>query len=90
MQDDASLLHEDKETADTWVNDPLTWNDVYAKKPLEYLEAIAVGETPRWDSEKGGYSYGDSTSNEASFGGTTKKEYSDPQLHEEPADDMPF
>jgi hypothetical protein len=90
MQDDASLLHEDKETADTWVNDPLTWNDVYAKKPLEYLEAIAVGETPRWDSEKGGYSYGDSTSNEASFGGATKKEYSDPQLHEEPADDMPF
>jgi hypothetical protein len=57
---------------------------------LEYLEAIAVGETPRWDSDKGGYVYGDSTSGEASFGGTTKKEVLDPQLHDEPADDMPF
>jgi len=41
MYDDPTPVHEDKETADTWVNDELTWRDVYSKKPVEYLEAIA-------------------------------------------------
>ena len=27
-----------------WVKDELTWEDVYSKKPVEYLEAIARGE----------------------------------------------
>ena len=27
----------------------LTWQDVYAQKPVEYLEAIARGETPVWE-----------------------------------------
>ena len=90
MHDDPAPLSNDKELSDSWVNDPTTWNDVYAKKPLEYLEAIAIGETPRWDSEKGGYVYGDSSSSESSFGGTTNREVLDPQYHDEPADDMPF
>jgi hypothetical protein len=56
------LFTQKKNKQDAWINDELTWNDVYSKKPVEYLEAIARGETPKWDSEKGGYVYGDARS----------------------------
>ena len=70
MYDDPAPLHEDKETMDSWVKDELTWKDVYSKKPVEYLEAIARGETPRWSSELGKYVYGDE-SGEMTMGGPT-------------------
>lgn len=88
MYDDPTPVHEDKETSSNWITDELTWEDVYSKKPVEYLEAIARGETPRWDSEKGGYVYGDSSESETTIGG--KKDYSDPQSNDDPDDDLPF
>jgi hypothetical protein len=87
MYDDPAPVHTDKDVATSWINDELTWNDVYSKKPVEYLEAIARGETPRWDSEKGGYVYGNSTEEETTLGGG---EYSDPQANDSPDDEMPF
>jgi hypothetical protein len=91
MYDDAQPLHEDKVQSNAWVNDELTWRDVYSKKPTDYLEAIARGETPRWDSEKGGYVYGDSSSEEFSMGGgSSVSSYKDPQENAEPDQDMPF
>lgn len=89
MYDDPAPIHEDKETTDNWVNDELTWEDVYSKKPVEYLEAIARGETPKWDSEKGGYVYGNSEESEVSIGGK-KETYVDPQANDDEDDDMPF
>jgi len=88
MYDDPAPLHTDAEQSKAWINDELTWTDVYSKKPVEYLEAIARGETPRWDNEKGGYVYGDSTTSEEMFGGSSK--YSDPQAEMEPSEDLPF
>ena len=88
MYDDPAPVHEDKETAESWIKDELTWEDVYSKKPVEYLEAIARGETPRWDSEKGGYVYGNSSESELVLGGDDK--YSDPQMNAEPDEDLPF
>jgi hypothetical protein len=85
MYDDPAPLHEEKETMDSWVKDELTWKDVYSKKPVEYLEAIARGETPRWSSELGKYVYGDE-SGEMTMGGTI----SDPQAGDEPDGDLPF
>jgi hypothetical protein len=90
MYDDAAPVHEDKEIAESWINDELTWEDVYSKKPVEYLEAIARGETPKWNSEKGGYDYGDSSEDETSFGGVKSSGYEDPQADAEGDDDMPF
>jgi hypothetical protein len=87
MYDDPSPVHADKEVGSSWITDELTWEDVYSKKPVEYLEAIARGETPRWDSEKGGYVYGDSSESEVMLGGES---YSDPQVNAEPDEDMPF
>jgi hypothetical protein len=85
MYDDPAPLHEDKETMDSWVKDELTWKDVYSKKPVEYLEAIARGETPRWSQDLGKYVYGDE-SGEMTMGGTI----SDPQAGDEPDGDLPF
>jgi len=87
MHDDPSPVHADAETAKAWTEDPLTWADVYSKKPVEYLEAIARGETPRWSSDLGKYVYGDSTANEETIGGSS---YSDPQADAEPDGDLPF
>jgi hypothetical protein len=91
MYEDQALLHEDKEIMSGWLDDELTWNDVYAKKPVEYLEAIAIGETPMWSTELKKYVYGESA--DISIGGTkTKQEIPvvDPQVNEEPAEDLPF
>ena len=88
MYDDATPIHTDEPTGKSWVNDELTWRDVYSKKPTEYLEAIARGETPRWDSDKGGYVYGNSESAEMSMGGGSS--YNDPQAESEPDGDLPF
>jgi hypothetical protein len=86
MHDDPTPVHADAETAKAWTEDPLTWMDVYSKKPVEYLEAIARGETPRWSSDLGKYVYGDSSSDEGTIGGS----YVDPQAEAEPDGDLPF
>ena len=94
MYDDPSPTHKDSKKASTWINDELTWEDVYSKKPIEYLEAIAKGDTPRWDTEKGGFVYSNSETSEVSMGGTkpskTNKEVSDPQLNDEVDEELPF
>lgn len=92
MYDDPAPLHEDEETKKSWSNDELTWRDVYSKKPVEYLEAIARGETPKWSTELGKYTYGDSTESVESFGGTKAKTevYADPQVNDEIDEDLPF
>ena len=87
MRDDPSPVHTDAETAKSWVEDPLTWADVYSKKPVEYLEAIARGETPRWSQELGKYVYG-SEAAEITMGGSST--IVDPQANDEPDGDLPF
>ena len=53
MPEDPSPLHEDNTIAKGWVDDSLVWSDVYSKKSEEYLEMVAKGESPRWDSVTG-------------------------------------
>ncbi len=48
-------------------------------------------EVPRWDSDKGGYVYGNDEQNTESFGGgKAAVPYSDPQANSEPDEDLPF
>jgi len=90
MYDDPAPLHSDKEIMEGWLQDELTWKDVYSKKPVEYLEAVAVGETPIWNSELKKYVYGEEA--EISLGGTQKDETPivDPQANDEPSEELPF
>ena len=92
MYDDPTPVHADPIQASAWVTDELTWNDVYSKKPVEYLEAIAEGKTPKWDNDKGGYVYGDEEVSQTSIGGSKAKEATivDPQVNDEPDGDLPF
>ena len=91
MYDDPTPVHADKDQAKEWITDELAWTDVYSKKPVEYLEAIARGETPKWDNDKGGYVYGDSTESEETIGGTkTSKKVVDPQADADVDTDLPF
>ena len=50
LNDDPSALHSDANVAKTWLDDELTWSDVYSKKGDDYLEMVARGEVPRWDT----------------------------------------
>ncbi len=86
MQDDSSVLSEDKDTLKSWVEDELSWEDVYSKKPVEYLEAIARGETPKWDSVTQKYIYGEAAENLASESTVVM----DAQADDEPSGDLPF
>jgi len=93
MYDDPCSISEDAEQQKEWVEDELTWQDVYAQKPVEYLEAIARGETPVWDSELKKYVYGEEE--EMTIGGSTNKkekaeDFSDPQDDYDVDDDLPF
>jgi hypothetical protein len=94
MYDDPSPISEDETQMSDWVGDELTWEDVYSKKAVEYLEAIARGETPRWDSEKGGYVYSNTETSEVSMGGTPApksiNEVADPQANAEIDEELPF
>ena len=94
MYDDPSTISSDTTQGKEWVEDEMTWEDVYSKKPVEYLEAIARGETPRWDSEKGGYVYSNDETAEVSMGGkTTAKSINDvvdPQSDDETDEQLPF
>jgi len=94
MYDDPSAISEDQDQMADWVGDEMTWEDVYSKKPVEYLEAIARGETPRWDSEKGGYVYSNDETSEVSMGGTPKvksiNQVVDPQANDDIDEELPF
>jgi hypothetical protein len=85
MYDDPAPVHDINQTVKEWLNDELTWTDVYSKKPVEYLEAIARGETPRWDSEKGGYVYENNSQSTSIMGSPI-----DPQSDDMQDPDLPF
>jgi hypothetical protein len=93
MYDDPSAISDDTDQMSEWVSNEMTWEDVYSKKPVEYLESIARGETPRWDSEKGGYVYANDETAEFSMGGSKSKsinEVEDPQANDQVDEELPF
>ena len=93
IPEDQSPLHTDNDVAQTWLNDELVWGDVYSKKPEEYLEMVAKGEVPRWDTTTGKY-VSNSTeefqmSKPVAPVKTSTPEF-DPQEDAEGDDDLPF
>ena len=89
IPEDMGVLHEDENIAKTWVEDELTWSDVYSKKGEDYLEMVAKGEIPRWDNDS--KKWVSNSSNEETFG--TQKVSTpvvDPQDDAEVDEDLPF
>lgn len=54
VQSDPSALHSDAETAQNWINDDKTWENVYSVKPYSYLEIIVKGGEPTWKKNASG------------------------------------
>ena len=86
--DDASPLHADPAKAKEWTDDELTWADVYAKKPEEYLEGVAKGYVPKWNSETKKWVYGEEAS--ADLGAKSSAPVEDPQDQDDVDEDLPF
>lgn len=77
LPEDPSPLHTDKSILDKWLSDKSVWRNVYKPKPIEFLEILAAGETPKWDAEKEKYVVANKDMGSASYGRddveTTKK-----------------
>jgi hypothetical protein len=89
IPEDIGPLHEDENISKTWLEDELTWSDVYSKKSEDYLEMVAKGEIPRWDNETKKWT--SNSSNEETIG--TQKVSTpvvDPQDEAEVDEDLPF
>jgi len=89
IPEDAGLLHEDENVAKTWLEDELTWSDVYSKKGEDYLEMIAKGEIPRWDNESKKW-VSNSSSDETIGTQKAPTPVVDPQDEAEVDEDLPF
>lgn len=101
MYDDPTPISADAAQMTEWLSNEMTWEDVYSKKPEEYLEAIAQGHEPRWSTELGKYVYGDgedlveisgNTSTTAKVETTTQTEVKieDTQANAKVDEDLPF
>jgi hypothetical protein len=92
IPEDAGPLHTDPEVVKKWVADTLVWADVYSKKPEEYLDMVAQGETPKWDKDAKKWISG--STSESTIGGSSSETVvvEDSQAGEdpEPEDDLPF
>tara|TARA_R110000851_G_scaffold151543_1_gene292776 strand:- start:253 stop:1008 length:756 start_codon:yes stop_codon:yes gene_type:complete len=90
MYEDPSTLSSDETQMKEWVGDERTWKDVYSQKPVEYLEAIAKGLDPIWDSELKKYIYDDPNDIKNTTDTTTIGSKEDSQANEPESEDLPF
>jgi hypothetical protein len=89
IPEDAGPLHEDENVAKTWLEDELTWSDVYSKKGEDYLEMVAKGEVPRWDNDSKKW-VSNSSSDETIGTQKVSTPVVDPQDDAEVDEDLPF
>jgi hypothetical protein len=90
MPEDPSPLCEDQKNCDEWLADELVWSDVYAKKSEEYLEMVANGETPKWDTVTNGWVSNSQSEEVIGKPSSMKSTILDPQVNEVADDDLPF
>ena len=89
IPEDAGKLHADDNVAKTWVEDELTWSDVYSKKGEDYLEMVAKGEVPRWDTNSNKW-VSNSTAEEVIASPKSSTPVVDPQEDDDTDTELPF
>ena len=90
IPEDPSPLHADANVTKTWVEDPAAWSDVYSKKSEDYLEMVAKGEVPRWDSGSAKWVSNSQAEETLSSPQKTVTTVQDPQENDEADEDLPF
>lgn len=91
LNEDPGPLHTDADVAKTWLDDELTWADVYSKKGEDYLEMVARGEVPRWDNDS--KKWVSNLTTEETISGNAPKTTTpvvDPQEDDDVDGDLPF
>ena len=88
VESNKAAVDKDADKVKEWSGDERTWKDVYSQKPVEYLEAIAKGLDPVWDSELKKYTYDDPDAVKNTSG--TKDVFNDPQAASSTDTDLPF
>lgn len=53
LPNDPSPLSSNAQLAQQWLNDPITWENVYKKYDVEYLLLVAEGHIPTWSEAEG-------------------------------------
>ena len=89
LNDDPSALHTDADVAKTWLDDELTWSDVYSRKSEDYLEMVARGEVPRWDTASSKW-VSNLTTEETIGAPKSSTPVVDPQEEDDVDGDLPF
>ena len=51
IYDEPGAVSQDATQMGEWLNNEMTWRDVYKKKTIEYLRIVAEGSEPVWDNE---------------------------------------
>jgi hypothetical protein len=92
IQEDVSPLHADKAVVEKWLADTLVWSDVYSKKPEDYLEMVANGETPKWNNETKKWVSSATAEETVASGSAPTNIPADPQAEDTPEEeeDLPF
>jgi hypothetical protein len=81
-----------------WLADESTWEDVYSKKPLDYLQGVADGFEPKWSTQLKKYVWGNqeeealelsSTSSAQKFLQEDEEEVG-AETYDADSDDLPF
>ena len=91
LNDDSSVLHSDNDVAKAWLYDETVWSDVYSKKGEDYLEMVANGEAPRWDTNQNKWVSSNNTTGEETIGNVkSSTPVVDPQADEDTDSELPF
>jgi len=90
IPEDAGPLNTDANVAKTWVDNELTWSDVYSKKGEDYLELVAKGETPKWSTESNKWVSNSQAEEVISSPKAPSAPVVDPQEEEDVDSDLPF
>jgi hypothetical protein len=59
IPDDKTPITTNEDQKALWLGNEMTWREAYSIKPVEYLQGIAEGYTPRWNSDMKKWVYGE-------------------------------
>lgn len=89
IPDDKSPLSTNEEQKVLWLSNPMTWRDAYSIKPVEYLQGVSEGYSPRWNNDMKKFVYGEEAEMLLSSSGAMTPVV-DPQENEVEDEDLPF
>jgi hypothetical protein len=89
IPDDKSPISANEEQKALWLSNPMTWREAYSIKPVEYLQGVSVGYTPRWNNDMKKWVYGEEAEMLLSSNNGTAAVV-DPQENEVEDEDLPF